>query len=343
MQFDDLISIIIPVYNVESYLEKCLISVCHQTYVNLQIIIVDDGSTDKSGEICDRFSKKDSRIVVIHKTNGGLADARNVGLSIAAGDYIGFVDSDDWIELNMFEKLHSFAISYDLDIVAARFITENEKGGNEFFTKEFQLLSNLDMLKLVVSHGGENLVTVSVWDRLYKKDVIKGLFFPKGKCYEDVSFTTEAFLNSFHCGLYDNGLYHYRIRNDGIMGTGVANKNKFNPNILTDLIPLQENNVSLLYSKNLIELADDYKFEYLSTILVTLLRLYGNRMYYTEFRKLLNIFTTNSKWLRKYVLNHKNINFGAKKVSLVSVHLYIFGVKLKNCLRKITQIYCKKR
>src|SRR5699024_9631307 len=97
------ISVIVPVYKVESYLERCILSIIKQTYKNLEIILVNDGSPDNCGELCDIYAKKDSRIKVIHKKNGGLSDARNVALDIATGDYIGFVDSDDWININMYE------------------------------------------------------------------------------------------------------------------------------------------------------------------------------------------------------------------------------------------------
>lgn len=102
---DELISIIVPVYNVEKYLVQCLNSICNQTYKNLQIILVDDGSEDLSGKICDEYQEKDKRIHVIHKKNEGLSEARNVGVQMAMGKYVGFVDSDDWIELDMYEIL----------------------------------------------------------------------------------------------------------------------------------------------------------------------------------------------------------------------------------------------
>ena len=105
MKYDDVISVIIPVYNVENYLERCLQTVISQTYSNLQIILVDDGSTDSSGELCDQWAKKDTRITVVHKANGGPSSARNAGLDVATGNYIAFVDSDDWIEKDMFESL----------------------------------------------------------------------------------------------------------------------------------------------------------------------------------------------------------------------------------------------
>ena len=118
-----LISIIIPVYNVNEYLEKCLCSVCGQTYKNLEIIVVDDGSTDGSGEICDMFAETDSRIKVIHQVNKGQSCARNEGLTIARGEYIGFVDSDDWIDPDMYEFLYHLLVDNDADIsVCAHYI-----------------------------------------------------------------------------------------------------------------------------------------------------------------------------------------------------------------------------
>lgn len=111
------ISIIIPVYNVEKYLATCLDSVINQTYKNLEILLIDDGSTDSSGLICEQYSKKDTRIKTIHKKNGGLSDARNVGISYASGDYISFIDSDDFIDINTFTILNQYIKQYNADII----------------------------------------------------------------------------------------------------------------------------------------------------------------------------------------------------------------------------------
>ena len=118
-----LISIIIPVYKVEKYLEKCIQSVINQTYENLQIILVDDGSPDNCGKICVEYAKKDHRIEVIHKSNGGLSDARNKGLEIAKGEYIGFVDSDDYIESDMYEVLYNLLKQYNAYVKICNFYT----------------------------------------------------------------------------------------------------------------------------------------------------------------------------------------------------------------------------
>ena len=125
---NNLISVIIPVYNVEQYLSKCLDSVVNQTYKNLEVILVDDGSTDNSGKICDEFALKDNRIIVIHKSNGGLSSARNEGLKFAKGQYVGFVDSDDYIEIGMYEKLLEVSLKYGSDVVCSNYyrVTNNK-------------------------------------------------------------------------------------------------------------------------------------------------------------------------------------------------------------------------
>lgn len=110
------ISVIVPVYNVAPYLKKCVDSIINQTFTDIEIILVDDGSTDESGTICDQYAQKDSRVKVIHKPNGGLSDARNSGLEVCSGEYIGFVDSDDWISPDMYETLIHFAVKEDLDV-----------------------------------------------------------------------------------------------------------------------------------------------------------------------------------------------------------------------------------
>ena len=128
MEQDYLISIIIPVYNVEKYLRKCLDSIINQTYKKLEIILIDDGSTDNSGKICEEYAKKDDRIIVIHKENAGVSSARNRGIELANGKYIGFIDSDDWIEENMYETLYQNLLQFDVDISMCNYsIIRNHK------------------------------------------------------------------------------------------------------------------------------------------------------------------------------------------------------------------------
>lgn len=128
--YKDLISVIVPVYKVERYLCRCVDSIIAQTYTNLQIILVDDGSPDGSGAICDDYAAKDPRITVIHKENGGLSDARNAGLGAARGSYIGFVDSDDYISVDMYEKLYKAIVACNADMSVCNFRYVDENGNN---------------------------------------------------------------------------------------------------------------------------------------------------------------------------------------------------------------------
>lgn len=202
------ISIIIPVYNVEPYIEKCIESVINQTYQDLDIILVNDGSTDLSGDICDKYSKLDSRIRVIHQKNSGQSKARNVGISIARGEYIGFVDSDDYIELNMYEKLINTMEQYNADIVecAVKNIYTNKTVYNE--TKKIYICTGEEALKKHLEKPNDSKSPrAAVWSRLFKSEKIKSLKFPEGMIHEDFYFTYRALLNcSKYCWI-DEALY----------------------------------------------------------------------------------------------------------------------------------------
>lgn len=175
-----LISVMVPVYNVENYLEKCLDSIIDQTYQNLEIILVNDGSKDNSPKICDEYAKKDNRIKVIHKDNGGLSDARNVGLMHCKGDYLGFVDSDDWIKPNMYEKLLELCLKYEADIARCKSFT-NE---HEIFEEESQVtvLEKREFMPLIL----EDEISSHIWKNLYKKEAFRDIIFPKGYVAQDM-------------------------------------------------------------------------------------------------------------------------------------------------------------
>ena len=214
-----LISVIVPIYNVEKYLHKCIDSLIGQTLKDIEIILVDDGSTDKSGVICDEYGLKDNRIKVIHKKNGGLSDARNTGIDIAKGKYISFIDSDDWVDLQMFETLYNIAIKNDADIVQGDYIEsydENiriEKSILENITKynSEEILHNL--------YGYNATKTVIVWNKIYKRELFNGIRFPKGKINED-EFTTYKILHKANIIIDTNiPIYYYRQREGSIMNS----------------------------------------------------------------------------------------------------------------------------
>lgn len=212
-----LISVIVPVFNVERYLDKCVQSIIDQSYRNLEIILVDDGSTDHCPEKCDSWRLKDPRIKVVHKENGGLSDARNVGLSKVTGDYISFVDSDDWLHPHFIQYLYQASFSTNADVsccaVYRRFSGEEEKS--------FETLPSVQILsKELAQQMGicRNGIDVYVWNKLYTKDVLSGLIFPQGKLHEDILYTYQALERATAIAYLELPLYNYRCnRKDSIL------------------------------------------------------------------------------------------------------------------------------
>lgn len=219
--YRDLISVIVPVYNISKYLPECIDSIIGQTYTNLQIILVDDGSTDDSGKICDMYKEKDDRIIVVHKENGGLSDARNVGLDLCDGKYISFIDSDDWIESSFLEELHTDLVENQAQICAGGFVAafksqsiyQPERCGK--YTGEealCKLIENIDLHDHVCT-------------KLFLKELWEDVRFPVGKVFEDIRTTYKVFLKCQTIYVNDKCLYWYRQRGTGI-ARGVFNKNK---------------------------------------------------------------------------------------------------------------------
>lgn len=182
---DDLISIVIPVFNVKNYLANCVKSIEKQTYANLEIILVDDGSTDGSGELCNQLALKDRRIHVIHKKNGGLSSARNVGIEVAAGKYIGFVDSDDYIDGKMYETLlkKMYKYSADISICGRWYVYENGKKHLRYQSDGKDLVMNAE--QAILKMNSYCSFDMAAWDKLYSKSLFDNIRFPEGKLSED--------------------------------------------------------------------------------------------------------------------------------------------------------------
>ena len=221
---DKLISVIVPIYNVEKYLVKCIESIINQTYSNLEIILVDDGSPDNCHIICDEYAKKDSRIKVIHKKNGGLSDARNAGLDIATGEYISFIDSDDWIYKDMYTDLIDLIKTYDADISGCSVYKfyENDKF-NLDYDKEFnvKIYSNEEALRSLIR---EEEIKQTVWNKIYKRNIIDDIKFEVGKIHEDEYWTYQVIGNSKRVVHIDKPMYYYLQRENSIMGKGYSEK-----------------------------------------------------------------------------------------------------------------------
>jgi glycosyltransferase involved in cell wall biosynthesis len=211
------ISVIVPVYNVEKYLDKCVQSILNQTLNNMEIVLVDDGSTDKSGEIVNFYAEKDSRIKVIHQKNQGVSVARNQGLLVATGEYIAFIDPDDWIDNSMFEKLYCEAIQNDCDVVISCFFREdinNNKSIKIFHPfQSNKLLLKDDIRDDICSQLLMNGFFTAVWDKIYRRSFLEKY---KIRMYHDVIFREDYFFNMDVFGFAERvkylpiAFYHYR-------------------------------------------------------------------------------------------------------------------------------------
>ena len=214
---EELISVIVPIYNVEKYLNKCIESIINQSYSNLEIILVDDGSEDSSGIMCDSYILKDKRIKVIHKENGGLSDARNVGLDKAKGEYIVFIDSDDWIDEKMIEILYNIIKKNNSDIsICDYFLAYNEEIQTQKEDIEIINLSNIEALKTIYDKD-LGVCMIVAWNKLYKRNLFKDdIRYPYGKIHED-EFTTYKLLYKAEKISYTNQkMYYYRQRENSI-------------------------------------------------------------------------------------------------------------------------------
>lgn len=210
-----LISVIVPVYNVERYLNQSVQSVLRQDYHNLEIVLIDDGSTDKSGKICDKLAKQDSRIKVIHKKNGGVSDARNVGIHESKGDYITLLDSDDEIDSDYVSYLYSLIERYKcpMSLCTHREYYEKTQNTAEYGNHEERVLDAKTCLWMMCYH---DQVSTSAWAKLYHKDLFTNIEYPVGKKFEDIGTTYQLFIKSkkVACGFMPK--YTYRIRENSI-------------------------------------------------------------------------------------------------------------------------------
>lgn len=214
----DLISVIVPIYKTEKYLEQCVTSIQNQTYNNIEIILVDDGSPDQCPEICDRIAKEDSRIVVIHKANGGLSDARNCGLDIARGKWIFFVDSDDMIHKETLNIMYESVLANNADMAVCQYerVKSFPKTDKEIDGENIISISNMDMLRMLCNCENEDCVIA--WNKLTKKSIWDALRFPVGRIHEDEYVAAEVIYRAKKISYVKEQLYYYLQREDSITG-----------------------------------------------------------------------------------------------------------------------------
>lgn len=300
----NLISVIVPIYKVENYLKRCIDSILHQTYRNLEIILVDDGSPDNCGETCDKYKKLDNRIKVIHKINGGLSDARNVGLKVATGDYISFIDSDDWIDLNYFKILFEIATINQSDLVICNYEITSEynlqKINHIWNSSKIINYSNLEALNQY--YGRKATVFITAWGKLYKAKLLKNIEFPIGRIHEDEFIIYQLLYRSQKVTYIDIPIYYYFQREDSITGKKTHNEKGY-----VDYFQALDERILFYESHSLFDFAMKTKNSYCNILERALISKKSN--YSNDFL----LFCSNKQVeLSKEICKSKNTNIKSK-------------------------------
>lgn len=285
----ELISVIVPVYNVESYVAECIESIQNQTYMNLEIILVNDGSTDASGDICDQYAAYDERIQVIHKENAGVSAARNTGIESANGDYIGFVDSDDYIAPTMYEDMLKLMAEHDLDIIECTAFRNNgdtniegcNDGSLEIFNRD-------EALKMAMYD-----CFVAVWSQLYKRRVISDVRFPVGRKFEDSAVSYLFIANTKRVGHINRCLYYYRLNPNSTTQTSFDAKSRW------DFVLGYEERLQYAIDHQL-SYVDDCNSLLMKAVLSCLTAYYakptGNQVYYDKCKKMIETYRNDASY-----------------------------------------------
>lgn len=307
-----LISVIVPVYKVEKYIHKCIDSILNQTFRDFELFLVDDGSPDHCGKICDEYAVKDDRVIVIHKENGGLSDARNVAIDRAKGDYLTFIDSDDYVALDYLESLYNALIQSDSDIAISNITTfaENGQYDNEFYkiTDKIEVLEGKDIFSTIYRPNA--------CAKLYKRFIFDDIRYPVGRLYEDAFVYHDVLSKANRIVLTGANSYYYLVRDDSIM----RQEYKL---AFTDIIDAIELRVKKLEELSLQDLADDNRVFIYSRVAVAFANLDPSvpenqkrleeikEIYDGEYPKLMKT-TNNSKQKFRYWLLRNNPNLHSK-------------------------------
>lgn len=315
------ISVIVPVYKVEQFIDRCVDSILSQTFSDFELFLVDDGSPDKCGEICDEYAKKDDRIIVIHKENGGLSDARNVAIDVAKGDYLIFIDSDDYVSDNHLESLYTALKETDSDMAVANITSfSDEKIDEEFYkpTESRKVLSGKEVFSTIYQPCAQA--------KLYKRSLFDGIRYPVGRLYEDTFIYHDILARVNSLVLTGINTYYYLVRRDSIMHQEY--KLAF-----TDIVDSIELRIKKLEELGLQDLADDNREFIYSRVAVAYTNLDSSvpenkrrleeimEIYRSEYPKLMKS-TNNSKQKFRYWLLKNNPN----------LHSRLFGKKMSLAL-----------
>lgn len=323
------ISIIVPVYNVECYVEDCIKSILNQTFKDFELILVNDGSTDKSRYICEKYAQKDNRIKVINKANGGQADARNVGINLAMGKYVGFIDSDDTIDSTMFETLYNLCEYNDADISTCRLklikMDDNEKYDKQY-TNSIQLLTNKEAIKL--TYDGK-LSGYSPCNKLYKSELFNEIKFPKGRIYEDASVLYKLYMKSNRIVFIDKPLYNY------IRRVGSTTNRPFSQSRL-DIVDMFKEKYDFM-NDNYPEMCEKIKSMYYDSLRNIIVDIVNENTVEKNYSSIKIVSKTIRKEL-KHILNNNLITNGHKVLAIILAYTPIIAIRLyKIKIRKIDE------
>ncbi|MDD3369701.1 MAG: glycosyltransferase [Lachnospiraceae bacterium] len=313
------ISVIVPIYNMEQYLERCVDSILGQSYHNLEIILVDDGSTDHSPEMCDAYAVRDDRIRVVHKQNGGLSDARNAGMGIATGDYYGFVDSDDWIEPLMYEEMLTACEDHQAQLAICRYAEIHGSQRVDDGTGRKDILSREEALDIYICERDGFCIYNSVWSKLFSKELIREMRFPVGHNSEDIMFTTRAFCRMEKCVYLDHSYYNYVVEREGSIMNEISGERT-----MRDEIPFWQEHIVCIREAGLKELAEKAAYHYYKRLLIYDLRFRkskANHSYALELEQLIK----SEKDKINIIYSHSFVKRGDRarmKLFLVSPALY---------------------
>lgn len=309
------VSVIVPVYNVEEYLEKCLESLVNQTLKDIEIIIINDGSPDNSQEIIDKYQKKYKNIKAYLKENGGLSDARNYGIKNANGEYLSFVDSDDYIDTTMLEKMYKLAKKENLDLVVCNTINIDDTGNSIEINSNYNYSD--DTIKNYL------LSPPMACIRIYKKELFKNIKFKKGIYYEDLELTPKLVKYTKKIGFIDEGLYYYYQRIGSIM-----KQKKFNNKLLDIFDVLETNKLELLK-----EYPDEVEYMYITHLLRTATLRF---LEYDNYKELINKITNTIKCYFPNWNKNKYYRKSSKKLKLICTLAYHKKIFILKLIKKIT-------
>ncbi len=254
---EHLISVIVTAYNIEQYLNRCMDSLLKQTWNNLEIILVDDGSTDGTGQICDSYAETYQKVKVIHQENAGPSVARNSGVAIADGEYIGYVDGDDWVEPSMYEEMLKACLEHKADIAICSYREVGEGCAESHPLGNVIPLSRQEALEWYISGHEQYHIYHSVWSKLFRRDVIADIRFPAGRKSEDIMYTTWALTKAEKCVFLDTAYYNYMTDRESSIMNSCLHQRRFE-----DEIPFWKEQEKHLESLGMQELADKSAYQF---------------------------------------------------------------------------------